>query len=287
MPADVPDIKIRRPTSFPFCGRLIALPTSTSLQIAKSLSLDDETSIDFPAMPDTIELVRQTEYLVHTNQILPDGIHMYKGTRPLEIPFSFRLHSMDEEFCPNGALTLLRVAARLHSFVLPISTHGDVSIFAKAGDSTNPSNQEAEQSARSASPQNDITVTVGKDAQIFNPVTCRLELIYTEANLPGIACVGYVRDVNVKLHGPWMRGPGRSYNLPTAGEFSFTFVHRPGHGNVFSTEKIGDQALGLQPQAHASWVKDKLFNTLELVQVANYRGFSSVPVTRDNEDSSP
>jgi hypothetical protein len=264
------DATIRRPASFPFSGRLIALPTSRSLAVGQSLDLIDQISIDFPAMPDTIELVRSAEYQVLSNVILPDGVHQYKGTRPLEIPFSFRLHSFDQDYCPNGAYTLLQLAARLHSFILPIDTSGgNVSITAKAG--VSPSNTEGQQEAKAVAPDGGIGFNHIGGEKIFNPVTLRLELIFTGQTTPGIACTGYVREVSAKLNGPWLRGPGKSSNMPSSGDFSFIFVHRPGHGNRFN---INTTNFDSQPQAYANTVKEKLYNTRSLVQVANYQGLN-------------
>jgi hypothetical protein len=232
--------------------------------------LIDQTSIDFPAMPDSIELARSADYQVLSNVILPDGVHQYKGTRPLEIPFSFRLHSFDEDFCPHGAYSLLQLSARLHSFILPIDTSGGKSsITAKAG--VPDSNTEGQQEAKAVAPDGGIGFAHIGGEKIFNPVTLRLELIFTGQTTPGIACTGYVREVNVKLNGPWLRGPGKSSNLPSSGDFSFIFVHRPGHGNRFN---IDSKNLDLQPQAYADTVKEKLYNTRSLVQVANYQGLN-------------
>lgn len=270
------DATIRRPKSFPFSGRLIALPTSNSLEVGRSLDLSDAISIDFPAMPDSIELTRSTEYFVQNSVFMPDGIHQYKGTKALEIPFSFSLHSYDEDFCPNGAYTLLQLAARLHSFTLPIDGgDGDTAIFAKAGDQ-NTSNHEGSQEARAASPDGGLGFTHIGGEKIFMPVTCRLELIFTDHDAPGIACTGYVREVSVKLRGPWLRGPGKSSNLPSSADFSFVFVHRPGHGNSFN---INTTEFDLQPQAYAQTVKKNFYNTRHLVQAANYKGLTDAPTT--------
>jgi hypothetical protein len=264
------DATLRRPASFPFSGRLIALPTSRSLAVGQTLDLIDQISIDFPAMPDSIELARSAEYQVLSNVILPDGVHQYKGTRPLEIPFSFRLHAFDQDYCPNGSYSLLQLAARLHSFILPIDTSGgNVSITAQAGVSA--SNTEGQQEAKAVAPDGGLGFAHIGGEKIFNPVTLRLELIFTGQTTPGIACTGYVREVNVKLNGPWLRGPGKSSNLPSSGDFSFVFVHRPGHGNRFN---INTTNLDTQPQAYAQTVKEKFYNTRSLVQVANYQGLN-------------
>lgn len=269
------DITIRRPRSFPQCGRLIALPTSQSLDVGAKLELTDAVSIDFPSMPDSIELNRSTDYAVLTNQILPDGVHQYKSTRPLEIPFSFRLHSFDNEYCPQGAFTLLMLAARLHSFVLPIdASGGEVSITA----SLTQKNAEGNQIAAAQDPDGGLGYNAFGKEKVYFPVTCRLELIFTDFDSPGIACIGYVKEIGVKLNGPWLRGPNKSTNLPSSGDFSFVFVHRPGHGNAFN---ITSTKLDLQPQAYANVVQEKLYNTRSLVQVANYRGLQAANVTTD------
>lgn len=266
------DATIRRPSSYPYSGRLIALPSSRSLAVGQTLDLHDQISIDFPAMPDSIELTRSAEYTVLSNMILPDGVHQYKGTRPLEIPFSFRLHAFDEAFCPNGSYTLLQLAARLHSLILPIDTSGGkTTITAKAG--TTSGNTESEQEARAVAPDGGLGFTADLAAKqnVFNPVTVLLQLIFTEQNSPGISAIGYIREVSVKLNGPWLRGPGKSSNLPSSGDFSFTFVHRPGHGNAFNLQSTD---FDLQPQAYANTVKERFYNTRSLVQVANYQGLN-------------
>lgn len=265
------DTPIRRPNSIPFCGRLIAVSTQRRLDPNETLSGQSELSIDFPAMPDTIELARSAEYEVMTNVTLPDGIHMYKRTHQLDIPFSFKLHSFDREYCPNGALTLLQLAARLHSFILPIGNGASVSTRATAGTPTGATDAQLESNAAQTTGTGLTSVASG---DVFNPVTCRLEIIFIDSNSPGIACTGYLREVSVKLNGPWLRGPNRSFNLPSSGDFSFTFVHHPGHGNGIANTPAG---LNPDPQAYANLVKDQFYNTRGLSQVANYQGLTDVP----------
>jgi len=272
-----PDQFIRRERTFPFCGRLIALPTSSVMRPADSdLNLDNQVSIDFPGMPDSLELARSTNYNVLPNFLLPDGVHQYRHTEPLQIPFSFRLHYLDLEFCPQGALTLVKMAARLHSFVLPIKVGtGEVEISAQVEPEAAPSGHEASQERQAATAAGSLAVEQTGGEQVVAPVTCRLEIFLSSKDGIGVCCNGYVRDVNVKLNGPWLRGPGSGYNLPTSGDFSFTFIHRPGHGNSFNfkASQPGSQ-LGTQPQAYAGVVKAGLYNTRSLVKVASYRGFS-------------
>jgi hypothetical protein len=273
------DTLIRRDASFPFCGRLIALPTTRALDVGEDISLANELSVDFPAMPDSIDLNRSAEYNVSVPINIADGIHQFKGTRPLEIPFSFRLHSFDQQYCPNGALTLLQLAARLHSFVIPIDT-GEKAIPAKAGTVTSNDDSTIDKKAVDADGGADSVAVIGN--KIAPPVTCRLELIFTDQSSPGIACTGYVREVAVKLNGPWLRGPGKSSNLPSSGDFSFVFVHHPGHGNSNIVD-IGD----LFAQAYANVVKDRFYNTRQLAQSSNFQGIADAPPVFLSTDSPP
>lgn len=273
------DTFIRRDASFPFCGRLIALPTTRALAVGEDVDLSSELSVDFPAMPDSIDLNRSAEYNVSVPINLADGIHQFKGTRPLEIPFAFRLHSFDQQYCPNGAFTLLQLAARLHSFVVPIDT-GDKAVPAKAGSTSSNSDSDIEKKAAEPDGGTDSVSVIGN--KIVPPVTCRLEIIFTGQDSPGIACTGYVREVGVKLNGPWLRGPDKSANLPSSADFSFVFVHHPGHGNA----NVGD--LGdFFAQAYANVVKDRFYNTRQLAQSSNFQGIADPPPVFLSTDEPP
>jgi hypothetical protein len=276
---EITDPPIRRDASFPFSGRLIAMPTTRSLRFDEGITLSNELSIDFPAMPDTIELIRAADYNVSVPINLADGVHQFKGTRPLEIPFSFRIHAFDQQYCPNGALTLLQLAARLHSFVAPIDT-GQKAIPAKAGKTASNSDPALEKNAAAPDGGAEMVSVIGN--KIAPPVTCRLELIFTTQNGPGIACTGYVREVSAKLNGPWMRGPGKSANLPSSGDFSFVFVHHPGHGN----SGIGDPG-DIFAQAYANVVKDRFYNTRQLAKSSSYQGLVDPPPVFESTDSPP
>lgn len=284
----MPDEIIRRDDSL-LCGRLVALPSSiTQTQLR---TIDDNAgfkniiSIDFPAMPDTIELARSADYLVNYNIVMPDGIHQYKGTKPMEIPISFRLHAMDQQFCKKGALTLLQLAGRLHSFVLPISTFPRGVIVAPLASSTQTQangGKPDDAQLQAAAAQETIYQVVGtgnnKQGGIFNPVTCWLHLMWIGNTQPGISCVGYVRDVKVKFNGPWLRGPNNSFNLPTSADFEFVFIHRPGHGNSQSyTTSQFPQTTAESGQAFADDIKETFYNTRDLVHAANYQGFARNP----------
>jgi len=264
-------------------GRLLALPSRSHVlknydpvydprnpKVQNALLLS--TCIDFPAMPDVIELARRAEYNVHPNQVMPDGIHQYKHTSVLKIPVSFKLHYADTAYCTEGALTLLKIAARLHSFILPIKTGNEEIFFgAKIGRdfpaATDDSQKEKDaQNANNSFDGIDVASVVGAE-HIYNPVVCQLELMYIDENSPGIVCRGYVDEVSAKLQGPWLRGPELAFNLPTQAEYSFTFVHRPGHQNPVDTKIVQRQ-----PQAFANDVRQKLYFTRSLVQMADYKG---------------
>lgn len=283
----MPDATIRRSDQL-LCGRLVAMPTTLTRadteRVTKFNGLTNIISIDFPAMPDAIELARSADYAVTTNLVLPDGVHQYKGTKPLEIPISFKLHSQDKVYCTKGALTLLQLAARLHSFILPISTFKRGVLIAplapptttKAGGGR-PSDAATE--ARASQEAVFGVAGTGKGSgAIHNPVTCWLHLLWTANQSPGISAVGYVRDVKVILNGPWMRGPNNSFNLPTSADFSFTFVHRPGHGNALPvTNSSMTPVVAESTQAFADDVKDSLYNTRDLVSALNFQGFATNP----------
>jgi len=278
---------------FPYRGRLIAMPSTSRVLEGDNLwgsANKMGLAIEFPAMPDTIELARATEYTVSPpSPFTPDGLHQYMGTKPLEIPVSFKLHAFDETYCQQGALTLLQIAARLHAFVLPITNGRNVTaqairVVPVKGKKTD---DETESSAQSAAMTWRAQGANGLAANMYPPVTCWLDLIWTDEGMPGISCVGYVKDVRVLLHGPYLKGPGGSFNLPSAGEFSFTFVHRPGHNNSFGSDNTYNNThaeVGVQVNAYATDVRDGLYNTRHLVHVANYKGLDDgVPETKQAE----
>jgi hypothetical protein len=287
------DVNIRRNDEL-LCGRLVAMPSTTNYTelndiLGRLRGYHNIVSVDFPAMPDTIELARSADYYVNYNIVMPDGIHQYKGTKPMEIPVSFRLHAMDAQYCKKGALTLLQLAARLHSFVLPISTFSGETVVAPKA--TNPNttsgrNDAAQIEAKSGQEQVwEVTGANGsKNGAVFAPVTCWLHLMWTSQEQPGISCIGYVREVKVQFNGPWLRGPAGSFNLPTSADFSFVFIHRPGHGNSTATQiSQFPETISESGQAFADNVKNKFYNTRALVHAANYQGYASGNETTDQQ----
>lgn len=284
MPANV-----KRQKSYPACGRLVVLQALGEHNILDSLAASENragfVAINFPSMPDAIDLVRRADYTVSSPIGFPDGIHMYKGTAPLKIPFSFKIHSLDTEYCPKGARTLLEVAAALEALVVPF---GSAKAVLKWGTSAESPGSPAPNDAAyvNATAKEPTSTWHTPPENIFPPATCYLELILTERDGVGIACVGYVEEVRIKLLGPFLRGPGISQNLPTAGEFEFTFVHHPGHGNAYQANTVGNRPE--EQQAFAQVVKDRLFNTVGLMtNQSNFTGFSDSGDAAQSAPSGP
>lgn len=251
------------------CGRLTALAGRFALDEFVQPTLRGKV-LYFPSMPETIELARKAEYVVTPpTRFIPDGIHVYKGTAPMEIPISFKLAANDSEYCPEGAYSILQAAALLHAMVLPI---GNSSIPNKAS-YNNPT--VGEPAAAKAQNPTDVNVDVSsaQEDSLRPPVTCLLELMRIGQSGPGIVCVGYVKDISTKFSGPWLRGPNQSYNLPSFCDFSFTFVHAPGYGNDYG--KAGD--LGQNVNAYADWILQRFYHTLDLSKKGDmrYRGFEA------------
>lgn len=223
--------------------------------------------IHFPAMPDSVDLVRRANYDVTKVYATPDGFHQFTDVDPLEIPFSFKLHAQDP-YCDQGGLTILQIAANLHSLSLPI---GDSSNYAVSGlSSAAPApSQDTSEDGNTAAGSTSTTdpsakfrnVLVDLDVvdreSIAYPVPVYLDLIKTSEDGPGVRCIGYIKDVSAKLLGPFLRPSNGGYNIPSAGEFSFTFVHRPSHSNV-----LGSGAREFH--AYAGTVRNSLYNTRHL-----------------------
>lgn len=267
-------------------GRLIALSQKSDLLNVNAFTND--MAIDFPSMPDSIDLVRSADYNVTYNPVLPDGLHLYRGTKPMDIPFSFKLHAFDDDYCPEGALTLLKIAARLHAFVLPLSTHSKLEVEPASGKPPTAGTTNAQTGGKNATTGQgtsdqitadaqgnvDFRIATGQNGSFYPPVVAWLHLMWVSKDRPGISCLGYVRDVSVKLMGPYLRGPGNSFNLPSSAEYSFTFVHRPGHSNNMGVSTTVDSTpIGKQISATAEDVKDRLYTTYNLIYAASFRGF--------------
>ena len=299
-------------------GRLVSLAHASNAVLdyitGKSQTLANSVEIHFPSMPDSIDLVRQANYIVTSNFLVPDGVHQFRDVAPLEIPFKFSLHAFDDD-CPEGSLTLLRIAGQLHALQVPINTNPNLNVEAKAvgfnysGVSMAQEVEDLEKEYRStndsvvlsrlndaknrmASTRNEagtqqradtpaeVNVKNGQEVEsVKMPVAVYLDLISAGTNQPGVACVGYIKAVDVKLKGPFLRGQqSDQYNLPTSADYAFTFVHRPGHTNDFlGLYSQPGLALGLQANAFADDIKNKLFNTVGLLsgRVPSYQGFAT------------
>jgi hypothetical protein len=258
-------------------GRLVSLSSLETIRQLRNLTNDataeNAVVINFPSMPDTIELARKATYYTLSTFTLPDGFHQYQHTDPLRIPFSFKLHAFDHEYCPQGALTLLDVAAKLHALVLPVAKSGTTIGVKQAGVGL-AGNTEADKEKSAASPSSNSVELTAEDGAVSFPVSVLLDLIYAGSDAPGISCVGYIEEVSVKLNGPWLTPPGSgNKNLPTSLDASFTFVHRPSHTNKFEVTNKTTNAQNAQ--AFAGDVKDRLYNTIALVNATAYQGFSS------------
>lgn len=274
----MPTTQLQR-ANYPYGGRLIVLESGRTKDYDPFAGLGSLVSINFPAMPDSIELARSVEYMIVSSPVMPDGIHQFKWTNPMTIPFSFKLHAFDKEYCPKGALSLLETAGLLHAMALPLTGKGGTTTVlvsaAQKNPAAQPSNGSNEQAARAQASDSGYSITPQSESDFTPPVTLRLELIFTEEQGPGIVCTGYVKDVKVKLNGPWLRGRNRATNLPTSADFEFTFVHVPGYGNNFSvTATTGQDAQ--MAQAYGDDVKEKLYNTRELTLLSDrtYKGFT-------------
>lgn len=239
-------------------------------------------TINFPAMPDSVELARNASYAVYENFVMPDGFHRYKGTSPLEIPFSFRLHAYDEQFCPRGGLTLLDISAQLHSLLIPINASGSATGISTsfAGAASTPPPTTADSAKGAATPTGDepLLTNSAETSGIAWPATCLLDLTSTGGGQGlGIRCVGYVKGVVARLNGPWLCRPSTGeYNVPSSLDGSFVFVHNPSQTNNFGNQVETNQSISTKNvQAYAGDVRALLYNTINLaIQSGNsYTGF--------------
>lgn len=262
-------------------GRLIVLESGRTTGFDPFAGLSSFVAINFPMMPESVPLARSADYLVVSSPVMPDGIHQYRSTQPLNIPIEFRLNAFDKEYCPQGALSLLQLGALLESLVLPLSnTSGSTPLhvtYGQAQPQAAATTDRASLESRSQSADNPFNVTPESGSDFFPPPTLRLELIFVDENNPGIVCTGYVKDVLFRPLGPFLRGPGKSYNLPSAGDFSFTFVHVPGYGNSFSLVNNNNGQDASMGQAFAGDVKKKLFNTIDITKTSDrsFKGFNT------------
>lgn len=270
-----------------------AFPTSSGALPGQAESAG-QIVINFPCMPDTIELARRANYTnVLTSPVTPDGLHLYNHTEPLSIPISFSLHGYDRDYCQDaGPLMLLSIAAKLHALTMPLHRGGVLGLTPLAASVTpvaqgaTPSEPQVRETANATFVANGVAFSnpTGFSAQgratgapFAYPPPCSLNLMLAQlggsagavsqsndgVRSMGINCIGFISDVRVVLHGPWLQGSfgtGGVRNMPSWAEFSFTFVHQPGHTNWVGDFGVGGALL----TTTARDIYQRLYNTADL-----------------------
>lgn len=235
--------------------------------------------INFPCMPDMIELARRSNYSnVLRTPVTPDGLHLYDYTEPLSIPISFSLHSFDRDYCQDaGPLMLLSIAAKLHALMMPLHPGGRLGSKAVAS-----AVQSRLQGESQAEPYYGKEVqTAGGASSVRSafayPPACSLNIMMAQlggsggtvnqsndsVHSMGINCHGFVTDVRVVFKAPWLQGTfgsGDIRNMPSSAEFSFTFVHQPGHTNLLGNLGVGSSVI----TTSARDIYQRLYNTAGL-----------------------
>ena len=233
---------------------------------------DDRIVINFPNLPDEIPLDRDTEWRVYSNQMMPDGFHVYQHTAPLTIPLTFKLSAFDD-YAVNGPETILEIAARLHALTLPVIT-GKTALTRGSSSATTPGGPSLPKEAKNEAAGDSDTSGVGAigvagGQAFYFPPACVLDLMIGSGGASGlgIRCIGYVKSVGVILKGPWLNSGSTSVNrnLPSFGEFRLTFVHVPGYSN--SVDFLN--ALQVIPQVGAKLMKNQLYNTVDMLTTAD------------------
>jgi hypothetical protein len=260
-----------------YSARLISLAATNQLTNFDSSSEEAGTvKINFPSMPEEIDLARVAEYTVHSNQALPDGFHVYKQTAPLELQLAFDLSAFDREYVLDGPIGLLSIGAKLHSLTLPIlqstgtGANVDLSTPQRPAPKPGVSNAEAGMADRAAD-QNGQAANTSEfttQAPFYFPPACILDLVVGYGDGPGIRCIGYVSRVSVKLRGPWLTSTTNQFkNLPSRARFEFTFVHAPSYTNSFRKGEFGTSVQTIQ--AGSREIFSRFYNTLNLSTQAN------------------
>jgi len=242
-------------TSQPY-GRQSGIYASLATLIDQAPGIDGSTGygtensgqivINFPCMPESVELARQATYSSVSAMPMPDGFHVYHHTDPLRIPLKFSLAARDDDYCgSDGPYALLAIAARLHALVMPVPNASTVNnaSTAKAAKETQSSSEPAvvnfSQGATDVA-GSAVTVTADNLANVFFPPACILAIVMATGltnGRPGmgINCRGFVERVNVNFKGPWLQGAfgnkSTLRNLPSFADYEFTFVHQPGYTN--------------------------------------------------------
>jgi len=234
---------------------------------------EDQIVINFPNLPEEIDLMRSSEWRVTSSPLLPDGFHIYDHTTPLEIPFTFKFHAFDD-YSINGPETILQVAAKLQALQLPIinskQTGGgtrDAGEVPEGGPKTEAGKEDKGENPNDQGKSGLVTGLSVDQTTYYFPPACVLNLMIGSgepATALGICCIGYVKNVSTKLKGPWLNS-GRAdinRNLPSMGEFSFTFVHAPSYTNSLNFN--GDNKL-ITAQVGAMRMKNSFYNTVNVL----------------------
>jgi hypothetical protein len=259
----------------------------------------DNIIINFPMMPDTIELTRRAHYYnAVTSPVTPDGFHVYQSTDPLSIPISFSLNGFDEEFClaDAGPIMLLALAAKLHALALPIAASDATRWQALAAIPEN-SVAGGQTDAQLRQQPQGLAIGLGQHAvpnssHFYFPPACALQVIFARLGSGagqtrfshgiqplGINCVGFVSDVRVVFKGPWLQGSFGSdgaRNLPSSADYSFTFVHQPGYTNYVLGSDFGAKPTVISTTALD--VYRRLYNTIDMSHSVTYAGLSAAEI---------
>lgn len=200
--------------------------------------------INFPCMPEALELARQATYSSISAMPIPDGFHVYHHTDPLRIPLRFSLSARDDDYCGrDGPYALLAIAARLHALVMPVpnaSTSNNGSTAQASAATANSSEPSLLGFKGTGGGSSAYQISPDSLSNVFFPPACILVVCMATGvnNKPGmgINCRGFVERVNVTFRGPWLQGSlgageKKLRNLPSFADYDFTFVHQPGYTN--------------------------------------------------------
>lgn len=257
----------RKKLDFQNMARLSTLPSQNFSTFDQNV--EGEVTIYLPHLPEDLELARETNYDNNgSNMVMPDGLHIYQYTSPLEIAFQFTLHAFDD-LCPEGSKTLLDIAARLHCMALP-SSNDPLSTSAKSPPiTTNPdtiASQEAVQGQRGVFVDKSAINAFSTDDDRFKyPPACLLRLIQAGPRGLGVNCVGFVKSPSVVLHGPYLQAvdSATTFNLPSAATYKFTFVHNPSYTNLLGSGKFVN--------AYGPDILENFYNTAHLAALSQNR----------------
>lgn len=274
-------------------------------------STSESIVINFPAMPDTIELSRRANYYnAVTSPVTPDGFHVYQSTDPLSIPVSFSLNAFDEEYCrPDiGPVMLLSIAAKLHALAMPIAASDATreQQLAEVRERPGVANGASESANRQAQ---GWQIGTGSFAtpninKFYFPPACALQIIFAQLGSSqgqtrfsngirplGINCVGFISEVRVVFKGPWLQGSFGSdgaRNMPSSATYSFTFVHQPGYTN----NVLGQDFTrgGTAPRLISTTALDiyrRLYNTIDISNNVSYAGLDAAEITGSSVATAP